>query len=351
MGSPGLSSTVAEVLARAEAVDVGDVLVVEGWLVRGGDGNVRCGRPDEDPFDGPFRCEPTDWIAGSPDEPILTDDGSGWLRMPGPALTVQPNATGTFARYDPEADGPPEPRLEALLVQAKEDVSIDCGGCHQWQVLGRIDPVGPPEPVEAPRPAPTLHPLVVRAEAAVPDTNVALPQALALVSTTRKWFIVAPGAAGGDLVDQPLAAASVDVEGDRASIQFHDYGDGRTFLALLRLGNGEAMSLDIVTVIDEEEATLSAWEEDTAGRIALEGTQPGAWGGTFARNATAVLCPERPGWCATVELVTDEFADPPLHVSDVIVDIGREEVLHEDPPRPPPPAMSTPPRTPRPDGP
>jgi len=351
MGSFGLSSTVAEVLARAAEIDAGGLFVVEGWLVRGGDGNIRCGRPDDDPFDGPFRCEPTDWIAESPDEPILTDDGSGWLRMPGPALTVQPNATGTFARYDPEADGPPEPRLEAFLVQANEDVSIDCGGCHQWQLLGRIDAVGPPEPVEAPQPGPTLPPLVVRAEATVPDANVALPQALALVSTTRRWFIVAPGAAGGDLVDRPLAAASVDVEADRASIEFHDYGDGRTFLALLRLDKGEAMSLDIVTVIDEKEATLSAWEEDEAGRIALEDTEVGSWGGTFARSIVGVPCPAGPGWCASVELVTDEFVDPPIVLAEVIVDIGREEVVHEDPPRPAPPAMSSPPTTPRPESP
>ncbi|MEJ7751486.1 MAG: hypothetical protein WKF46_00920 [Candidatus Limnocylindrales bacterium] len=111
------------------------------------------------------------------------------------------------------------------------------------------------------------------------------------------------------------------------------------------------MSLDIVTVIDEEEATLSAWEEDEASRIALEGTEVGSWGGTFARSIVGVPCPAGPGWCASVELVTDEFVDPPIVLAEVIVDIGREEVVHEDPPRPAPPAMSSPPTTPRPESP
>jgi len=329
-GSPGLSSTVPDVLARADEIGVGELLVVEGWLVSGGDGSIRCGRPDDDPMDGPFRCEPTDWIAESPDDPVIADDGSGWLRMPGPALTVQPYAAGTFSEYDPDAKGPPEPRRGAFLGRATEDVGVDCGGCQQWRILGRIDPVGPPEPAEAPEPGPTLSPLVLRAEAAVPDSNVPTAETRSLVSTTRRWFIVAPGSAGGPgLVDRPMAAASVDVDGDRASIEFHDYGDGRAFLALLRVAAGEAVSLDIVTALEADETALSAWEKDEASRLALEGTQVGSFGGTFARDVAVVPCPARTGWCARVELVTDEFADPPIPVADVIVDIGREEVVAE----------------------
>lgn len=222
---------------------VGDIIGSARRLVVGGDGNIRCGRPDGDPFDGPFRCEPTDWIAESPADPVLMDDGSGWLRMPGPALTVQPQAAGEFAWHDPDADGPPEPRRDAFLVRAREDVSIDCGGCHQWDILGRIDPVDPPEPVESPGLDATLPPLELRAESAAPDANVALSDALSLVSSTRKWLLDPDGPGGPGLGDRPLAATWVNVTHTRASVQFHDYGDGRTVLVLLKMASGTPVEI------------------------------------------------------------------------------------------------------------
>ena len=342
MGSFGLSSTVAEVLARAAEIDAGGLFVVEGWLVSGGDGNIRCGRPDDDPFDGPFRCEPTDWIAESPDEPILTDDGSGWLRMPGPALTVQPNATGTFARYDAEADGPPEPRLEAFLVQANEDVSIDCGGCQQWRILSRIDPVEPSEPVEASSPAPDLPALVLRAESAVPDSNVALSDALEIVSTTRKWLMAPGAAAGAGPAERPLAATWVNVTDTRAWVQFHDYVDGKTVLVLLKMASGRPVEIADVTT-HATSGSLSPWERGEAIRLALEDAYAGSFGGTLAQDVSAGSCSVRAGRCAIVQLVTDAFVDPPLHVADVIVDIGRQEVVREiQVPRSPPAAAPPP---------
>lgn len=337
-GSPGLSSTVPDVLARAEEIGIGDLRVVEGWLVAGGDGTIRCSRPDDDPFDGPLRCEPTDWIAESPDEPVQLNDGSGWLRMPGPALTVQPHAAGKFAWYDPDADGPPEPRREAFLVRAKEDVSIDCGGCHQWDILGRIDPVGPPEPVEAPEPGPTLPPIVVRAWSAVPDANVPLPQALSLVATASKWLIPWDSEAGTSWADRPLAPARVDVTDDRAVIEFHDYGDGGKVLVEFLMRDGAPVSIESVTTRVDQAATLSAWEQQEAQRLAMDATHDRPFDEVLTR-VTAIPCPTGDGWCARVELVTDEPPDLPRSLAEVIVDIGREEVLLESPAlvTPPPP--------------
>ncbi|MDQ3553149.1 MAG: hypothetical protein M3395_01890 [Chloroflexota bacterium] len=323
-------STVPEVLARAEEIEVGDLLVVEGWLVAGGDGTIRCGRPDDDPFDGPFRCEPTNWIAESPDEPVMAVDGSGWLRMPGPALAVQPYAAGRFARFDPDADGPPQPRREAFLVQAKEDVSIDCGGCQQWQILGRIDPVGPPELVEAPEPGPTLAPMFERAWSAVPDANVPLPQALSLVATASKWLIPWDIENGTSWADRPLAPSRVDVTVDRAVIEFHDYDHGGKVLVEFLMRDGEPVSIEAATRSGDRDATLSAWEQEEARRLAVDGTRAGSFGGTVARDVRAGHCSIGPGRCAIVELV-DEFADPPLHVADVIVDIGRAQVVRQFP--------------------
>ncbi len=65
-------------------------------------------------------------------------------------------------------------------------------------------------------------------------------------------------------------------------------------------------------------------------------------GGTFARDVRASPCSLGPGRCAIVELVTDEFVDPPLHVADVIVDIGRAQVDREIP-VPRSPLATTPP--------
>ncbi len=337
-GAPALSSTVPDLLARAETIDEGDLFVVEGWLMAGGDGTIRCGRPDDDPFDGPFRCEPIDWIAESPDVPVLANDGSGWLRMPGPALTVQPHAAGTFGRSDPDAVGSSEPRREAFLVQAGEDVSIDCGGCHQWDILGRIDPVGPPEPVEPPEPGPTLPPIVVRAWSAVPDANVPLPQALSLVATASKWLIPWDSEAGTSWADRPLAPARVDVTDDRAVIEFHDYGDGGKVLVEFLMRDGAPVSIESVTTPVDQAATLSAWEQQEARRLAMDATHDRPFDEVLTR-VTAIPCPTGDGWCARVELVTDEPPDLPRSLAEVIVDIGRDEVLLESPAlvTPPPP--------------
>jgi hypothetical protein len=258
--------------------------------------------------------------------------------MPGPALTVQPHAAGEFGWYDPDADGPPEPRREAFLVRAREDVSIDCGGCHQWDILGRIDPVGPSEPVEAPEPGPTLPPIIVRAWSAVPDANVPLPQALSLVATASKWLIPWDSEAGTSWADRPLAPALVQVTDDGAVIEFHDYGDGGKVLVEFLMRDGSPVSIESVTTPVDQAATLSAWEQQEARRLAMDATHDRPFDEVLTR-VTAIPCPTGDGWCARVELVTDEPPDLPRSLAEVIVDIGREEVLLESPAlvTPPPP--------------
>ncbi len=328
-GQPGLSSTVPDVLAHVEEIDAGDLLVVEGWLVNSGLGSVRCRRDREVPSQGPLRCDPSAWIAESPSDPISADDGNEWLRMPGPALTVQPHVGGEFVRTDHDADGPRASRRETFLVEALEDVGVDCGGCQQWRIVGLIDPVGPPEPVEAPEPPPTLAPMVERAWSAVPDANVPLPQALSLVATASKWLIPWDIQNGTSWADRPLAPSRVDVTDDRAVIEFHDYDHGGKVLVEFLMRDGEPVSMESATRSGDRDATLSSWEEEEARRLAVDGTRAGSFGGTVAGDVRAGICSIGPGRCAIVELVTDEFADPPLHVDDVIVDIGRAQVVRQ----------------------
>ncbi|MBA2556845.1 MAG: hypothetical protein H0V12_05785 [Chloroflexi bacterium] len=134
-GSQGLSSTVPDVLAQVDEIDAGHLLVVEGWLVASSEGTIRCSRRGGVASDALLRCDPRGWVAESADEPVESAEGSGWLQMPGPALTVQP-----WPWDAAPGARPGNPQQAAYLVEAREDVSVDCGGCQQWRVLGRIDP-------------------------------------------------------------------------------------------------------------------------------------------------------------------------------------------------------------------
>lgn len=345
----------AEAVADA-SVAPGSVILVDGWLVTA-DGNFpTCGpfpppRPTLPP-DSPFECYVNTWVTPSSYQPVTPRSNGASLDPPEDGIPVQRR---TYQRFAPDpafdAQGLSIPQRAVYVLRAVEDDWADCRPCRGWRIVGRIDPPEPPPPAGAPQLG-ELPVLVLRAEAAVPDSTLSLPDAMSLVSTARKLLLDRVGDASQDLADRPLAAAAVDAADDRdVRIRFHDYGDGRSYIVVLRVEAGEAVALESVTVRSTLRHMLSAWEEDEAGRIALEVTGIGAWGGTFARSTASVPCPDAPGWCASLELVTDEFVDPPIVLAEVIVDIGREEVLHEDPPRPTPPAMSTPPRTPRPDGP
>lgn len=307
----------------------GGLVVVEGWLVTADQAFANCGPHVDRPLptgeiEARFGCYANTWITEEETQPLSRREIGFSLVLPERAVTVQRRAYWEHAleaRLDDE--GLAIPRGSAYLLELLVDEWDGCEagwGCRGWQVVARLDPV-----------LPVLDSLVIRAESALPDTDLPLEDALSLVSTARKWLIPHPGPDGAPgLGDRPLAASWVQRSGDRARVQFRDLGDGRTIMTLLKLEAGRPVALVDVGTSDPNTAVLlSAWERDQAVSIALP--EPPHWGieRPWAGIPSGVACPEKEGICASVPILTDDGLDPGSHFADVIVDIGREVIVAE----------------------
>ena len=299
----------------------GGLVVVEGWLVTADPGFANCGPyvPRPTPtveIDARFGCYPNTWITAEETQPLSWLENGASLDTPDGAVTVQRGAYWDHAlgaRLD--EGGLAVPVLGVYLLELLVDEWDGCTvGCRGWQVLARLDPT---------ESGGALLPLIVlRAEAAVPDTDLPLQEALLLTSTARKWLI-----GQGDLADRPLAAAEVRVNQTSARITFHAYDTGETVVVLLEMRDGQPVSL-VSAKAGEEAARLSAWEQEEA-RDVVRATgeyrvveaaipQPASCAGRAP--ATAL------GYCArvAVEPLGDSPGGP---VSALVVDLGQAAIV------------------------
>ncbi|MBA2570087.1 MAG: hypothetical protein H0V04_02780 [Chloroflexi bacterium] len=312
-----------------EAVPPGYTIAVQGWLVGVGHHVASCGPYIEGPPpppDSPFGCGITDFLSPESFQPVTVYENGWSVAAPDPGLAVQLGAYDEFAAQPViDDDGLAIPRPGTYVVRSVQDERPAASGRRGWQVVARLDTA-----------LPALDSLVLRAESAVPDTDLPLEDALSLVSTARKWLIPYPGPDGATgLGDRPLAASWVQRSGDQARVQFHDLGNGRTIMTLLKLEAGQPVALvDVSASEPNTVALLSTWEAGQASLIAVLETRYRPRPGLRTGTPTGVACPRTEGLCASVPLLRDEGMEPGSHLVDVIVDIGRESIVAEVPAAP-----------------
>ncbi len=318
----GLAWPVASAATAALAGgSAGGLVVAEGWLVTADPGFANCGPyvPRPTPtveIAARFGCYPNTWITDEETQPLSWLENGASLDPPDGAVTVQRGAYWDYAlgaRLGEE--GLAVPVLGVYLLELLVDEWDGCTvGCRGWQIVARLDPT---------ESGGALLPLIVlRAEAAVPDTDLPPQEAQLLTSTARKWLI-----GQGDLADRPLAAAEVRVDQTTARITFHAYDTGETVVVLLEMRDGQPVSL-VSAEAGEEAARLSGWEQEEA-RDTVRATgeyrvveaaipQPASCGGRAL--ATAL------GHCArvAVEPVGDSAGGP---VSALVVDLGQAAIV------------------------
>lgn len=168
-GPAGLLWSISEVLASV-APQARSVVAARGWLVDTGDFTLACADPAPSASKAPsassaprrfHRCPLGPWLTPAENQP-LTRLPAGWrLTQPSGGIRLQEDAYVRFAD-DPEKDarGLSMPRLGTYLLRPAAAVACVDAPCREWEMVGRLEPLGPsPGRLGEPPAGPTRPPV------------------------------------------------------------------------------------------------------------------------------------------------------------------------------------------------
>jgi hypothetical protein len=156
VGDSGLPWSVRAAVVRFEALPLGRVLAVEGWLSTFLGPCGPAGSMSGPPIEPPFRCATADVISPDPGEAHFFVGWSSDLE----ALRVQKGAYTDFAP-NPDPESAEAWRFGTYLVQRVANHNDNCAACEGWLMIGRLDGALPPRPAPTPTPGPEDPPHVL----------------------------------------------------------------------------------------------------------------------------------------------------------------------------------------------